>query len=832
MRRKRTVQKHRALRSDVQTDTSNFSHPSGCFQSASLERQEERTRKPGDVKFPQWSAVVSVVSCLLPALAILAMPFGAFSQVGAAPNATTVGTGGLFLFDPQGVAVDGSGNLFIADSNNNRIIKVNFGSVPCLPPTTTSSGSGCTPASPSGGSATVVAGLIQSGYSGDGGLATNAQLSFPNAVAVDSAGNIFVADTNNNRIRMFTAGGNISTVAGNGTAGSAGDGGLATKAQLNRPTGVAVDSAGYIYIVDNASARIRRFLPGGNISTVAGTGTLGFSGDGGLATSATLSFPYGIAVDLLGNIYISDNFNRVRKFTVGGNILTVAGGAPCCNLGDGGPATAASMSNTSGVAVDSSGNLYIADTNDGSIRMVSAKTGIITTVLGSQFSFNLNAPRGVAVDGHGNLYVADTNNSRIQLVSASKGSVNVGSGSGAPGSTVQVPLTLSLNTGVSIDSLGVTVQVFGVFPPSGNVTFTPAAGISPASVFSATGTSLVLAWSDNLSSGAQPTVSGTVQLGTIGVSIPAFAFVGSQIVVSITQVGGDVTGATGTLTAVPLQFGPAATITTQTCSYLVGDVYPVGIPITTTQCGQFGDGQFSVLTFEDVLLALRVWAQLPGYTVPPCTDLFDALDADPPDSPFTVGGDGVLTLQDVQVTLQRWANLDFSRWTRPAGSYLRFPACSSPHSPQISSPQISTLRSNLEERQPETARTTAPGAVILGAAEVRGSVMRVPLYLRAPRPLTSLGISLGWAGPTAAKLTFSNGEMGAPAALDTQVPGVVTVAWLKNLPVTAGHRALLGYLEWSLADGAAPDRLRVYRVEANGVGLGPVRMELFGDQLQ
>jgi sugar lactone lactonase YvrE len=789
------------------------------------------------VKSLQWSAMASVVSCLLPALLILAMPFLAVSQGvgGTQPSATTVGTGSLFLFNPQGVAVDGSGNLFIADSNNNRIVRVTFGSVPCLPPTTTSSGSSCTPASPSGGSATVVAGLTNSGFSGDGGLATNAQLNFPNAVAVDSAGNIYVADTNNNRIRMFTVGGNISTVAGTGTGGSAGDGHLATSAQLNHPTGVAVDSAGNIYVADNNSNRIRKFLPGGNISTVAGTGTLGFSGDGGLATSANLSFPYGIAVDSSGNIYISDNFNRIRKFTVGGNILTVAGGiggGPCCSLGDGGPATAATLSNASGVAVDSSGNFYIADTNDNSIRMVSAKTGIITTVLGGQFNFNLNTPRGVAVDAHGNIYVADSGNSRIQLVSAAKGTVNVGSGSGAPGTTVQIPLTLNLNTGVSIDSLGVTVQVFGFFSATGNVLFTPAAGISQPSLSSSTPNSLVLAWSDNLSSGAQPAVSGTVLLGSIAVPVPVFAFVGSQISISITQVSGDVTGATGVVTAVPLLFGPSAAVTAQTCSYLVGDVFPVGIPITTTQCGQFGDGQFSVLTFEDLLVGLRVWAQLPGYTVPQCSDFFDALDAYPPDNFPTVGGDGVLNLQDLGVLLQRWANLDFSRPTRPAGSYLRFPACGG-----FGSPQTSNIRSNLEDREAKIAKPAAPGvvipgAVILGAAEVRGGVMRVPVYLRAPKALASLGISVGWAGPTAAKLTFSNGEMGAPAALDTQVPGVVTAAWLQKLPATAGRRALLGYLEWSLADGAAPDRLRVYRVEANGEDLARVRMELLGDQLQ
>jgi len=224
----------------------------------------------------------------------------------------------------------------------------------------------------------------------------------------------------------------ISTVAGNGTAGFSGDGGPATSASLNDPAGVAVDSLGNLFISDWANERVRKVDANtGFISTVAGNGTEGFSGDGGPATSASLNDPTGVAVDSLGNLYIGEQDNeRVRKVDANtGLISTVAGDGTKGFSGDGGPATSASLYEPSGVAVDSLGNLFIADSINHRIRKVDANTGIISTVAGNgtlgfggdvgpATSASLNYPFGVALDSAGNFFIADNENHRLRKVEA------------------------------------------------------------------------------------------------------------------------------------------------------------------------------------------------------------------------------------------------------------------------------------------------------------------------------------------------------------------------------------------------------------------------------
>ncbi len=198
------------------------------------------------------------------------------------------------LANPVGVAVDSGGHLFIGDTNNNRIRRVDAAT----------------------GIITTVAGTGSFGFGGDGGPATNARLAFPRGVAVDNAGNLFIADQNNQRIRRVdTATGIITTVAGTGSFGTSGDGGPATNARLANPVGGAVDSGGHLFIADLSSNRIRRVdAATGIITTVAGTGSFGFSGDGGPPTSARLAFPTGVAVDNAGNLFIADSFNnRIRR---------------------------------------------------------------------------------------------------------------------------------------------------------------------------------------------------------------------------------------------------------------------------------------------------------------------------------------------------------------------------------------------------------------------------------------------------------------------------------------------------------------------------------------
>lgn len=247
---------------------------------------------------------------------------------------------------------------------------------------------------PAAGNISTVAGNGTAGYSGDNGLATAANLSVPEAVAVDSAGNIYIADTFNCVIRRVAAStGYISTVAGNGTRGYSGDGGPATIAKLYMPTGVAVDVAGNIYFADNQ--RIRKVTAStGIITTVAGSGIQGYSGDGGPATRAELNWPWAVAVDAVGNIYFTDTDNqRIRKVAVStGIITTVAGIGTPGYSGDGGPATSAELNSPFGIAVDAAGNIYFADYFNNRARKVAASTGDISTVAG-------NGTQGFSGDG-------------------------------------------------------------------------------------------------------------------------------------------------------------------------------------------------------------------------------------------------------------------------------------------------------------------------------------------------------------------------------------------------------------------------------------------------
>jgi len=246
------------------------------------------------------------------------------------------------LYDPYRVVADAAGNVYIADYYNNRIRKVD-----------------------TSGTITTIAGTGTQGYNGDGIPATTAQLSLPAAVAVDASGNVYIVDTWNNRIRKIDSSGTISSIAGTGFAGVLGDGGPATSAQVNEPEGIAVDRSGSVYIVDYGNSKIRKIDASGTIDTIAGTGTFGFSGDGGPATAAFLNQPTGVAVDSAGNVYIADNQNsRVRKIDTSGTITTIAETGMPVFTGNGGSSAPAELFFPEDVAVDSAGHVYIADFNN------------------------------------------------------------------------------------------------------------------------------------------------------------------------------------------------------------------------------------------------------------------------------------------------------------------------------------------------------------------------------------------------------------------------------------------------------------------------------------
>lgn len=314
------------------------------------------------------------------------------------------------LFVPSGVAVDSSGSLYISDSGHERIYKIEAGT------------------------ATITIVARAGGARGDGALVVNAKFNNPRGLAVDGMGNLYIADTYRNRIRKVTAStGIMTTVAGTGTQSDGGDGGAATDAQLNYPNGVAVDRSGNLYIADTENHRIRKVTAStGVITTVAGTGVAGDSGDGGAAVHARLNHPNGIAVDEAGNLYIADTHNqRIRKVEARTAVInTIAGKGWMGYRGAGGPAISAYLNFPQAVAVDSEGNLYIADTSNHRISKVSADTNVITTISGgwgagdsgdggSAKDAQFENPNSIAVESGGNLYIADRSNNRIRKITAS-----------------------------------------------------------------------------------------------------------------------------------------------------------------------------------------------------------------------------------------------------------------------------------------------------------------------------------------------------------------------------------------------------------------------------
>jgi len=312
------------------------------------------------------------------------------------------------------------------------------------------------------------------GFLGDGGAATSAELNYPTGIAFDSSGNLYIADHVNHRIRKVDTSGNITTIAGNGTLGYLGDSAAATSAELDSPCGVAVDSSGNVYIADTLNHVIRK-VAGGTITTFAGDQSLGsgYTGDTAAATSAQLNTPVGIVVDSAGNVWIADTGNSViREVTTDGNINTIVGNSYADYGGDGGTAIASSLNHPLGLALDAAGNMYIADQLNQRIRMVAATKGVITTtsiittvagngILASKDTGNLaidaglSDPSWVAVDSAGNLFIADLVNNIVRRVAAADGTIATVAGNGQfgvygdGGPALQAAITFPLSVAVN-----------------------------------------------------------------------------------------------------------------------------------------------------------------------------------------------------------------------------------------------------------------------------------------------------------------------------------------------------------------------------------------------
>ncbi|MBE2290846.1 MAG: Ig-like domain-containing protein [Chitinophagaceae bacterium] len=271
-----------------------------------------------------------------------------------------------------------------------------------------------------------IAGTGTGGHSGDGGAATAANFYNPAAIKRDAVGNLYIADFSNHRVRKIDTFGVVTTIAGNGTATYAGDGGAATAASIRQPAGIALDGSGNIYISDNFNNRIRKVDASGNISTIAGNGTGGYSGDGGAATAAMINRPTGISTDATGNIYFADESNNViRKVTVSTGVITTVAGNGIAGYSTG-VATGASLKQPKDVAVDASGNIYIADWMNHRVRMVNSSGNIVDLAGDGTMGFSgdgyvataskLNKPISIWIDASGNLLVADNGNNRLRKI--------------------------------------------------------------------------------------------------------------------------------------------------------------------------------------------------------------------------------------------------------------------------------------------------------------------------------------------------------------------------------------------------------------------------------
>ncbi len=322
-----------------------------------------------------------------------------------APTDNVVGTSST-VDGTNGIALDRFGNLFVADSNHHRIRKIALD-----------------------GKITTVAGSGTQGFAGDGAAATAAQINYPTTIAFNAAGELFFADYGNHRVRKIATDGKISTVAGSGTEGFSGDGGAATAAQLNNPLGVAVAANGDLLIADTQNHRIRRINSNGIISTIAGSGTLGFAGDGAAASSAQFSYPGAMTFAADGSLLIADYGNsRVRKIDSNGIISTFAGSASVGFAGDAAAATSAQLNGPFGVSLGTNGSVLIADQINGRIRKVAAD-GVISTVAGGGSSFVLGdgaaatsafllSPSGVAANAAGDVFISDRGNLRVRKVAS------------------------------------------------------------------------------------------------------------------------------------------------------------------------------------------------------------------------------------------------------------------------------------------------------------------------------------------------------------------------------------------------------------------------------
>ncbi len=757
------------------------------------------------------------------------------------------GDGGLVInagVDPWAEAVDAAGNLYIADASNNVIRKVDLTGI-----------------------ITTVGGTGSTGFSGDGGPATLATLNFVQGVGFDPAGNMFIADWGNRRVRKVIPSGTISTVAGNGGVFFGGDGGAATLANMDYASRITVDSAGNFYVADENNHRIRKVTPAGVISTVAGNGVSAYTGDGGPATSASLSYPRGVAVDSAGNLFIADsNNNVIRKVSTGGTITTYAGNGQVGYLGDGGPATSAEMDTPESVTVDNAGNVFIADYYNNVVRKVTPG-GTISTVAGNHLFYSFSGdggpavgagvdPYDVAVDSAGNLYIADLSNHRIRKVTTG-GIISTFAGTGLYGfggdGGTAVSSALAYPKGVAVDASGnlyvvdtdnlrirkVTGGVISTIAGDGNCCYGGDGGLAtraqlnfPHSLGSDSAGNVFIADSSNnvvrkVSAGSTPlfvsttnlqftVILGTASVPSQNVSITSSPSGASWTTSVATTSGGNWLSLTSASGVTPASTGVQVNIASLGVGTYQGTVTVKNLP-----------------AFQIVNVALTVEGYLVGDVNPSTGNALGQY------------GDSSINNFDLIDALRA---VTLIPGARPPACSDRFDAMDSYPTDTLTTrggdgsldnfDLIATLRrvtlldTTLPRRTSKATcgasplgafsparRESADGELELGTARAG----RVPVYLVARKDLDLAGFSFSMGAVGNGRLDFPPGDAGAPSLIDNGVAGTLAMAWLDGMTLASGERKLLGYVHVAGSESG----LRVYGTIANHRNGAAVPLSLF-----
>jgi sugar lactone lactonase YvrE len=600
---------------------------------------------------------------------------------------------------PSAIVFDTAGNLYIAETGNHVIRKVDLT-----------------------GNITTIAGTGTQGFSGDNGPATSATLDSPQGLALDTQNNLYIADTHNHRIRKLDpTTGTITTIAGTGNPGFSGDTALATAAQLNLPTALALDVSNNVYVADTGNHRIRKITATtGIITTIAGTGTQGFSGDNALAAAAAIDSPTGLALDAQYNLYLADTHNhRIRKITAAtGIITTIAGtGAPGFS-GDTTASTTATLALPHGISIDPTGNLYLADTQNHRIRRIDATTGIITTVAGDgtqafagdggpAIAASLNTPRAAALSSSTHLTLSDTGNQRIrQLDSAPAPSTTIhtiaGLGLSASGAlTLTAPSLIAYGTGQLTATLASTTNA------TGSVTFLDVINDTTGTATTTLGTATLASNIATLPTTTLPagqhnltaTYSGDQTHSSTQSSALALTITPRQLNATITPTtllyGQTVPGISGTLIGILPQDAAnlSATFTTVATALSAAGTYPITATLNGPAAGNYAiPSPVATLTIKPattlITLSNLIATVTPGSSITLTAHVASTTTGTPTGSVTLL--DGSVTLATTPLSTAGDAVFTIPSITQGAHSFTALYAGSTNFSPSVSTPQLIT----------------------------------------------------------------------------------------------------------------------------------------------